>query len=167
MSSCRRTADASTISSSRSISQSLSLMSTDPLPQTLPLPSGSLERLQKRMGGLSRYAWTSMEKTAFSYMRLLPFCKVIAYWSRKAFLLPKIIFSSLQVKDGLIGSCTNSSYEDMCRVESIIKQALKHGLKSKGVFYITPGSEQGWDILTCMHVSLHKFGRGRQMFDLR
>merc|ERR1712012_871836 len=48
----------------------------------------------------------------------------------------------LEVKDGLIGSCTNSSYEDMCRVTSIIKQALKHGLKSKGVFYITPGSEQ-------------------------
>ena len=56
----------------------------------------------------------------------------------------------LQVKDGLIGSCTNSSYEDMCRVESIIKQALKHGLKSKGVFYITPGSEQGWEIVTCL-----------------
>ena len=35
----------------------------------------------------------------------------------------------------------------MCRVESIIKQALKHGLKSKGVFYITPGSEQVWE--TC------------------
>merc|ERR1719351_513472 len=48
----------------------------------------------------------------------------------------------LEVKDGLIGSCTNSSYEDMCRVESIIKQATAHGLKSKGVFYITPGSEQ-------------------------
>merc|ERR1712179_414645 len=48
----------------------------------------------------------------------------------------------LEVKDGLIGSCTNSSYEDMCRVASIIKQALDHGLKSKGVFYITPGSEQ-------------------------
>ena len=73
-------------------------------------------------------------------------------------LVTKKYFSSLQVKDGLIGSCTNSSYEDMCRVESIIKQALKHGLKSKGVFYITPGSEQGWD--TYVHVSLHKFGRG-------
>merc|ERR1711899_74791 len=48
----------------------------------------------------------------------------------------------LEVKDGLIGSCTNSSYEDMCRVTSIMKQALDHGLKSKGVFYITPGSEQ-------------------------
>ena len=48
----------------------------------------------------------------------------------------------LEVKDGLIGSCTNSSYEDMCRVASVMKQALKHGLKSKGTFYITPGSEQ-------------------------
>jgi len=48
----------------------------------------------------------------------------------------------LEVKDGLIGSCTNSSYEDMCRVASIIKQATAHGLKSKGTFYITPGSEQ-------------------------
>merc|ERR1712002_1294694 len=48
----------------------------------------------------------------------------------------------LEVKDGLIGSCTNSSYEDMCRVTSIIKQALDHGLKARGTFYITPGSEQ-------------------------
>merc|ERR1712012_458969 len=48
----------------------------------------------------------------------------------------------LEVKDGLIGSCTNSSYEDMCRVTAIIKQALSKGLKSKGTFYITPGSEQ-------------------------
>merc|ERR1711953_1505053 len=48
----------------------------------------------------------------------------------------------LEVKDGLIGSCTNSSYEDMCRVASIIKQATAHGMRSKGVFYITPGSEQ-------------------------
>merc|ERR1711887_221943 len=48
----------------------------------------------------------------------------------------------LEVKDGLIGSCTNSSYEDMSRVTSIIKQALDHGLKARGTFYITPGSEQ-------------------------
>lgn len=38
----------------------------------------------------------------------------------------------LEVKDGLIGSCTNSSYEDMCRVASIMKQAASKGLKSKG-----------------------------------
>merc|ERR1711992_144471 len=48
----------------------------------------------------------------------------------------------LEVKDGLIGSCTNSSYEDMCRATNVIKQALAKGLKSKGTFYITPGSEQ-------------------------
>lgn len=43
---------------------------------------------------------------------------------------------------GLIGSCTNSSYEDMSRAASIVKQALSHGMKSKSVFNITPGSEQ-------------------------
>merc|ERR1719442_377861 len=48
----------------------------------------------------------------------------------------------LEVKDGLIGSCTNSSYEDMSRVASLMKQALDKGLKSTGSFYITPGSEQ-------------------------
>merc|ERR1711970_1077975 len=48
----------------------------------------------------------------------------------------------LEVKDGLIGSCTNSSYEDMCRVASLIAQALDNGLKARGTFYITPGSEQ-------------------------
>eukprot|EP00096_Caligus_rogercresseyi_P000096 TRINITY_DN1022_c0_g1_i1.p1 TRINITY_DN1022_c0_g1~~TRINITY_DN1022_c0_g1_i1.p1 ORF type:complete len:790 (-),score=271.94 TRINITY_DN1022_c0_g1_i1:515-2884(-) len=48
----------------------------------------------------------------------------------------------LEVKDGLIGSCTNSSYEDMARVASLIQQALDKGIKSKSNFYITPGSEQ-------------------------
>merc|ERR1711902_290600 len=48
----------------------------------------------------------------------------------------------LEVKDGLIGSCTNSSYEDMSRVASLMKQALAKGMKSKGTFYVTPGSEQ-------------------------
>ena len=43
---------------------------------------------------------------------------------------------------GLIGSCTNSSYEDMTRVESIVRAAEKAGLKPKADFYITPGSEQ-------------------------
>lgn len=43
---------------------------------------------------------------------------------------------------GLIGSCTNSSYEDMSRSASIVKQGLDHGLKSKSIFNITPGSEQ-------------------------
>ncbi|KAI8443501.1 aconitate hydratase 1 [Phakopsora pachyrhizi] len=41
----------------------------------------------------------------------------------------------------LIGSCTNSSYEDMSKVSSIAKQAHKKGLKAKTKFMITPGSE--------------------------
>ena len=47
-----------------------------------------------------------------------------------------------EVKVGLIGSCTNSSYEDMTRAASIAKQGLDHGLKSKAGFTVTPGSEQ-------------------------
>ncbi|MCX7909157.1 MAG: aconitate hydratase [Ignavibacteria bacterium] len=43
---------------------------------------------------------------------------------------------------GLIGSCTNSSYEDISRAASIAKQALDNGLKAKSYFLITPGSEQ-------------------------
>lgn len=42
----------------------------------------------------------------------------------------------------LIGSCTNSSYEDIERATSIAEQALKHGLKAKSPLTITPGSEQ-------------------------
>lgn len=48
----------------------------------------------------------------------------------------------IDVKVGLIGSCTNSSYEDMGRCASIAKEAMKHGLKSKIPFNVTPGSEQ-------------------------
>uniref|UniRef100_A0AAQ6IV04 Aconitate hydratase, mitochondrial n=1 Tax=Anabas testudineus TaxID=64144 RepID=A0AAQ6IV04_ANATE len=48
----------------------------------------------------------------------------------------------LDVKVGLIGSCTNSSYEDMGRAASLAKQALDKGLKCKAQFTVTPGSEQ-------------------------
>lgn len=48
----------------------------------------------------------------------------------------------LEVKVGLIGSCTNSSYEDMSRSASIIRDAMAHGLKSKAIYTVTPGSEQ-------------------------
>jgi homoaconitase len=47
-----------------------------------------------------------------------------------------------KVSAGLIGSCTNSSYEDMTRVESMVKAAEQAGLKPAVDFYITPGSEQ-------------------------
>lgn len=48
----------------------------------------------------------------------------------------------LEVRVGLIGSCTNSSYEDMSRAASVVKDAASHGLKSKSIFTVTPGSEQ-------------------------
>lgn len=46
------------------------------------------------------------------------------------------------LKAGLIGSCTNSSYEDIEKAAHIAKQALNSGLKTKSEFYITPGSNQ-------------------------
>ena len=46
------------------------------------------------------------------------------------------------VQVGLIGSCTNSSYEDISRAASVAKQATKMGLKTKAKLTITPGSEQ-------------------------
>jgi aconitate hydratase len=46
-----------------------------------------------------------------------------------------------KVEVGLIGSCTNSSYEDIARSASLAKQALSKSLKPKAEFSITPGSE--------------------------
>jgi aconitate hydratase len=48
----------------------------------------------------------------------------------------------LDVEWGLIGSCTNSSYEDLSRAASIAKQAVDKGLVTKAQFGINPGSEQ-------------------------
>jgi len=48
----------------------------------------------------------------------------------------------MKVEAGLIGSCTNSSYEDIARAVSLAKQVSAKGLKSKGDFMINPGSEQ-------------------------
>jgi aconitate hydratase len=48
----------------------------------------------------------------------------------------------LKVEWGLIGSCTNSSYEDLTRAASIAKQAVDKKLKAKSDFGINPGSEQ-------------------------
>lgn len=47
-----------------------------------------------------------------------------------------------KISVALIGSCTNSSYEDIDRAASIAKQALAKGLKAKSQFTVTPGSEQ-------------------------
>jgi aconitate hydratase len=48
----------------------------------------------------------------------------------------------LTIEAGLIGSCTNSSYEDISRAVSLAKQALGKGLKPKAEYMINPGSEQ-------------------------
>ncbi|MCD8447567.1 aconitate hydratase [Tenacibaculum finnmarkense] len=48
----------------------------------------------------------------------------------------------LKVEWGLIGSCTNSSYEDLSRASSIAQQAIDKGLKTKADFGINPGSEK-------------------------
>ena len=48
----------------------------------------------------------------------------------------------LKVDWGLIGSCTNSSYEDLTRAASIAKQAVDKNLVTKSDFGINPGSEQ-------------------------
>lgn len=47
-----------------------------------------------------------------------------------------------KVEWGLIGSCTNSSYEDLSRAASVVKQAVENGIIPKAEFGINPGSEQ-------------------------
>jgi len=47
-----------------------------------------------------------------------------------------------EISAALIGSCTNSSYEDLTRAVSIARQAAEHGLKAKAEFYVTPGSDR-------------------------
>ncbi|MBA3664512.1 MAG: aconitate hydratase [Bacteroidetes bacterium] len=48
----------------------------------------------------------------------------------------------VKIEAGLIGSCTNSSYEDISRAVSLAKQASAKGLKPKAEYMINPGSEQ-------------------------
>jgi aconitate hydratase len=52
----------------------------------------------------------------------------------------------------LIGSCTNSSYEDMCRTADIAEQAAKHGIKARTPLLVTPGSEQ-------VHLTIQRDGQ--------
>lgn len=47
-----------------------------------------------------------------------------------------------KISAGLIGSCTNSSYQDMTRAAELVSQATAEGLKPKIPFFVTPGSEQ-------------------------
>jgi aconitate hydratase len=50
-----------------------------------------------------------------------------------------------ELSAALIGSCTNSSYEDVGRAASVAEQALTRGQKAKSRFYVSPGSEQVFD----------------------
>jgi aconitate hydratase len=47
-----------------------------------------------------------------------------------------------QITTALIGSCTNSSYEDMSRAAAVAEQAKAHGIRAAAPFLVTPGSEQ-------------------------
>jgi aconitate hydratase len=46
-----------------------------------------------------------------------------------------------EIKAALIGSCTNSSYEDICRATDVAQQALENGLSMKSSFWVSPGSD--------------------------
>jgi len=52
-----------------------------------------------------------------------------------------------EIKDALIGSCTNSSYEDLTRAAYIARQGAEHGLKTKSQFMVTPGSERIYETI--------------------
>jgi aconitate hydratase len=63
----------------------------------------------------------------------------------------------LNLTAGLIGSCTNSSYEDLERAADVARQAAAHGAKAKSTLYVTPGSEQ-------VHLTIQRDGQ-MQNFD--
>ena len=67
----------------------------------------------------------------------------------------------LDISSALIGSCTNSSYEDITRAASVARQATAKGLKVKTQLLITPGSEQTRATIDGVH------RRARRMFDRR
>ena len=52
-----------------------------------------------------------------------------------------------ELSSALIGSCTNSSYEDMSRSVSLVRQAKAAGVKLKSNFLVTPGSEQFYETI--------------------
>jgi len=60
---------------------------------------------------------------------------------------------------GLIGSCTNSSYEDLERAADVARQAAAHGAKAKSALYVTPGSEQ-------VHLTIQRDGQMRNFDEI-
>src|SRR6266508_333243 len=64
-----------------------------------------------------------------------------------------------KISTTLIGSCTNSSYEDMSRAADVAEQAKAHGLKSSMPFLVTPGSEQ-------VRATIERDGQMRSLKDI-
>ena len=60
---------------------------------------------------------------------------------------------------GLIGSCTNSSYEDLERAADVARQARKHGATAKSKLFVTPGSEQ-------VHLTIQRDGQMQDFDDI-
>ena len=59
----------------------------------------------------------------------------------------------------LVGSCTNSSYEDIGRAAHVARQAAKHGLKAATSFLVTPGSDQ-------IHATINRDGQLRALTEI-
>lgn len=104
----------------------------DPLPPTWPTQCLMLALLLRRAAGRWR-----LKLVRLVQWNIIPLVFV-------ALLLVQPPGKNISLLDclGLIGSCTNSSYEDMGRAASVAKQALDKGLKCKAQFTVTPGSEQ-------------------------
>ena len=64
-----------------------------------------------------------------------------------------------RISAALIGSCTNSSYEDMSRAADVAAQAAAHGIKAATPFMVTPGSEQ-------IHATIERDGQLRSLVDV-
>src|ERR1700730_13467549 len=64
-----------------------------------------------------------------------------------------------EISDALIGSCTNSSYEDMSRAADIAAQATAHGIKAAVPLLVTPGSEQ-------VRATIERDGQMRSLQDI-
>jgi aconitate hydratase len=64
-----------------------------------------------------------------------------------------------EISSALIGSCTNSSYEDMSRAADVAEQAKAHGLKAAVPFLVTPGSEQ-------VRATIERDGQMRSLVDI-
>ena len=60
---------------------------------------------------------------------------------------------------GLIGSCTNSSYEDLERAADVARQARARGARAKSALYVTPGSEQ-------VHLTIQRDGQMQDFDDI-